>query len=69
MTGEEIRKLVKYLWNVECEEFSQTIYQKSQDSYTKEKFNKMQSNTMYWIGSLDEAHMARLAKAVDNYEG
>jgi hypothetical protein len=69
MTGEEIRKLVKYLWNIEHDQFARDIYRKEPDPYTLEKFNKMQEKTTFWIGTLDKEHMQRLADVVGSYEG
>jgi len=70
MTGPDIRKLVKYLYNVESKEFARDIYDRDdEDSYTLTKFKLMQTKTMLWIGELDEVHMARLAQKAEEFEG
>lgn len=65
--GNDLSKIGKYLFNVTGEDFAKDVYGKdSVDSYTREKFNKMQTNMIYWMGSLDSIRLANLAEAINN---
>ena len=67
MTGKELRKLAVYCFNVDGNKFAKDVYGKDEaDSYTREKFAKMQNNTVAWIGELDDIRLNNLAKAVNN---
>lgn len=66
MTGKDLLKFARYCFNVDAKQFAKDIYQKDNiDEYIREKFSKMQNNTIYWLGTLDDEHLERLAQAAN----
>jgi hypothetical protein len=57
-----------YFWyNASYEEFCELVYGGKNDSYTQEKWNAFQKETMYYLGSLDPWKMQDFEAAVNTY--
>ena len=66
MNGNDIRKLMLYLYNVQIDDFAKEVYDKDfTDFYVEEKYDLMLKSFYRWIGELDKAHLQRLADVVN----
>ena len=73
MTGQEIVKLARMLYNLNADEFAEVCYGKKYEGceipYINEKFDTMKNNALYWICTLDTNNLNRIAAAVAEYNG